>query len=524
VLYISNNNLTTLPSFANLTNSGAGGITIDASHNHLGTAAMLDALHSMWMSEGVTVASLDLTHNRVGSIPSLGLSSNDYFNIQKTAVTLDVSYNPLEFINDDVFSYTSTVALTIDMSFPTAGPVAFPVEFGFIGMTQGFALNFRALGTGATPSLAAAFQNLLNSPTCHPSAATSCNFTLDISSNNISVLRAAAFSRARVTKLVLQSNGLTAVSDDAFDFGFDLIELDVSLNRITAITSGFLDRVPGLAQLFATQNLIQAIPQFGNFHVRSAGDFAGNPLACESYGPTSAHNCTCSPGYTLSVFCGYMRCTPTVLPNGCAPTLYFNASDCSLAPWPSCINASVLTSGNVYYNVPRQSFEVVALCPSTFEEQAGSGTFLPAYQYRKPTATSNRLCSICSTCPTGYNLVPCTSTTNSQCVRSKELSVGAIAAIVMAIIMVLFVGTAFSGYLYSSKEVQRRKLGETQNYLELTEALLTDERVESDRFGKAWQIAEGDVTFGKLLGVGAFGRVYAAMWGYVHLLIQGVFL
>lgn len=83
----------------------------------------------------------------------------------------------------------------------------------------------------------------------------------------------------------------------------------------------------------------------------------------------------------------------------------------------------------------------------------------------------------------------------------------------MAIVLVGVVSVVF----YRKKEQKSRELGETKSYLELTERLLGDEREEKVRMGQAWSIAESDLTFGAVLGVGAFGRVVSGKWGYVTL-------
>jgi hypothetical protein len=38
--------------------------------------------------------------------------------------------------------------------------------------------------------------------------------------------------------------------------------------------------------------------------------------------------------------------------------------------------------------------------------------------------------------------------------------------------------------------------------------------------GQAWSIAEEDLTFGAVIGEGAYGRVYSGMWGHVQVAIK----
>ena len=53
----------------------------------------------------------------------------------------------------------------------------------------------------------------------------------------------------------------------------------------------------------------------------------------------------------------------------------------------------------------------------------------------------------------------------------------------------------------------------TKSHLELTEQLLGDEREEIERMGQAWLIPETDLAYGRRLGSGSFGHVYAGTWG-----------
>jgi hypothetical protein len=66
----------------------------------------------------------------------------------------------------------------------------------------------------------------------------------------------------------------------------------------------------------------------------------------------------------------------------------------------------------------------------------------------------------------------------------------------------------------------RAELGETQNYLELTEQLLGDERDELEQMEQAWSIIESDLTFGKKIGEGAFGHVSEGTWGHIKVAIK----
>lgn len=50
----------------------------------------------------------------------------------------------------------------------------------------------------------------------------------------------------------------------------------------------------------------------------------------------------------------------------------------------------------------------------TVQAQADEGVSLQGYEYAASTTTTNRLCTICSTCASGYATTPCTATTNTQ--------------------------------------------------------------------------------------------------------------
>ena len=67
---------------------------------------------------------------------------------------------------------------------------------------------------------------------------------------------------------------------------------------------------------------------------------------------------------------------------------------------------------------------------------------------------------------------------------------------------------------------KKTALRNTATSLELTERLLDEEREEIELMGQAWSIAEGDLTFGEVIGEGAYGRVYKGMWGYVEVAIK----
>jgi hypothetical protein len=113
---------------------------------------------------------------------------------------------------------------------------------------------------------------------------------------------------------------------------------------------------------------------------------------------------------------------------------------------------------------------------------------------------------------TRYNVVPCTETSNTRCTNLRAWIIAAYAAggTVSIIVLSLVI-------MYVRKKTALRH---TVTNLELTERLLGDEREEVELMGQAWSIAEEDLTFGAVIGEGAYGRVYSGMWGHVEVAIK----
>jgi hypothetical protein len=141
-----------------------------------------------------------------------------------------------------------------------------------------------------------------------------------------------------------------------------------------------------------------------------------NPLQCVAFGPV-ALGCGCPHGFHLSPHCGYVRCTATR--TGCPTGSLFNSSSCTAAPWSSCVLSEAVL-GRQFYSTVEQAFQPVTACASAYPRAGGIG-FLTSYQYAEYTQTSDRLCSICSTCPQGYDATQCTTTTD-RC-RAPRLNV-----------------------------------------------------------------------------------------------------
>lgn len=306
--------------------------------------------------------------------------------------------------------------------------------------------------------------------------------------------------------LDLSENGLTLISGDALNPAENLLTFLLAGNDLTVVPSALQSYALNVRNISVAGNRILAFPLSGNRLV-DPSTTKNNPLACDTLIPTPTNcSCTSSAFPHRSTHCGYVRCTAE--PNGCAAGTLFNTSDCSLAPWSSCIPSNALPPGT-YYDVFSQTFQPLTACDQAFSVKNGS--YLAAYEYSNATATSDRQCSICSACPAGYKVTPCTATTDSTC--TKELSVADVASIVLAIVVVLGVGVSLSVFFYREKERQRSAALETADSLELTAQMLAQERFEVERMGQAWKIAETDLTFGQVIGRGGCGQVFRGTWG-----------
>jgi hypothetical protein len=197
----------------------------------------------------------------------------------------------------------------------------------------------------------------------------------------------------------------------------------------------------------------------------------------------------------------------------------FNSSNCASAPHSQCVNSSNFPTGQ-YYSHDSNTFLPLTNCSTLYADDHELHTYLPAFEFQAATHTTNRICSPCSICPLGFHVVPCNSTNNTQCtkVSSKALSAGQAAAIIVGVLVPTF-GFVLA-LLYIRYTTFRSELGQTKTYLELTEQLLGNERDEKEQMEQAWTIAESDISFGAVIGEGAFGRVYKGMWGHIEVAIK----
>eukprot|EP00041_Stephanoeca_diplocostata_P032856 m.1065849 g.1065849 ORF g.1065849 m.1065849 type:complete len:391 (-) comp24220_c0_seq28:1652-2824(-) len=247
----------------------------------------------------------------------------------------------------------------------------------------------------------------------------------------------------------------------------------------------------------------------------------------EAYGPR-LRGCHCNgtnafaddyPSSTPLVYsehCGYGRCLPTS--TGCSTTgAMHNTSSCALQPFSVCLASC---DDGQYWDEALATCLPISDCRTVFALRAGAvsasqaaapqsdGVNLQGYEYAASTTTTNRLCTICSTCASGYTTTPCTATTNTQCSKSDKLSLGDVFSIIMAVVIL---GTAAAaGFWYGRKH--RRSGTRAQYKLEQTELLLSDVTEEKERLQQAWVIPEEDVILNRQLASGAFGTVWSGRY------------
>jgi hypothetical protein len=159
-----------------------------------------------------------------------------------------------------------------------------------------------------------------------------------------------------------------------------------------------MSNVPALASLIFNDNLVWAVPLTSN-HVGERTAANSNVLACAAFGPMLS-GCACPRGLVFSTHCGYGRCLSTM--DGCGVGLLFNNRSCAAAPSSTCIASC---AAGQYYSAGLQECVAVTQCSTAFR-QGSTTQFQKAYQFDDVTATSDRQCSICSTCPSGETRSP----------------------------------------------------------------------------------------------------------------------
>lgn len=330
--------------------------------------------------------------------------------------------------------------------------------------------------------------------------------------NGYKSVPAGIFNDSVITELNLGSNLITEIDPAAFHYNFNLRALNLQDNNLTVIHRSLLESLPALQQLNIIGNSIRAIPETNN-HVQ-AGLATDNIIQCSAYGP-ALQNCTCLDGNQLQALCGYSVCLPEALQSsGCPAGAFINSTNCSVAPWPACVEH---VPPNVFYSHEDSAFLTVGECDVAF---AGNrpGEYLKAYEYRPPTATSDRQCSICSTCPPGFAETPCTTVANTVCTLEKGLSLAAIVAIALGGVLLLVCAAAAS--FYGRSQCRQREV--VQADLELTEHALGLEKSEKELMEQAWAIPKEDLSYSKMIGEGTFGRVFEGKWGHIPVAIKAL--
>lgn len=489
---------------------------------------------------------LDLSLNNITTSPNINFGGQAMSAFSEASpeaprsIDITMAQNPLTVVTSTmVAGIGSLLHLSVDISYPTSGMVTFPPKFTFAGFQYGHRYNsphtlvINMDGTGAGPSVLTSLNEFLlpyvcigvgkhnddddaandyiHDPYKHSNCAggcgPSCNLTVSLANNNISAVLSGDFAMARVTQLDLSDNGLTTFAPNAFNYSFDLTMLILRNNLLTFVPSGLQDNAPGLKSLVVTNNAIQAITSEGS-RIAQSNDATDNILSCSTFSPL-ASGCDCSNGLHLTNHCGYVRCTPT--PDGCDGGTLLNGSNCTLAPWSACVEGTEVL-GREYYVRSLQQFLPITNCSTAFANVQGPG-FLPAYEFSPFTATNDRMCSICSSCPAGYTTTQCSATSDTSCTKEEHMSVGDIAAIAMATFILVGVGGSVAGVLHYGKKKKERELMSVRTDLASTERQLNEEQMENERMGQAWLIEEKDVMIGTLLGVGSSGRVFEGMWG-----------
>lgn len=378
---------------------------------------------------------------------------------------------------------------------------------GILGLT--FSVAGNRLDTSA-------FENVVLSSRSIPSDTPAfLSVQLNFSSNMVTNVTSRLFSGVKLSSLDLRNNMITHIAGDAFEASFTLTILNLAHNFLTALSQDLIGNIPGVTSLNVSYNNILAMPISGGFLTTASA--VGNPLVCESYGPQRT-NCRCistseQPLFQPTNHCGYTRCS--LFRTGCPPEQLPNNSDCDKGPWTSCVFATSSTLGVLYFDNASGAIYSVRNCNTTFPDPHRPGKFLPAYEYANYSLTSNRLCSICSSCPDGYDATPCTATSNSKCTKQKHLSPALIIAIALATVLVVSCSLFITCWMYQRKEEGRITLGSTLASLDGAAKELHVEKEEIARMKRAWAIDANDLVFGRQIGLGGTARVFEGTWGCV---------
>lgn len=428
--------------------------------NGTGVKSALDSASSCAAS-----ITLILRNNSVTALPSgllefIGSAARACGFLQCTLVDawlhLDVSFNPLATVDQQVLTgaiwpvrmylRTTVAMIGLDVSSSTV-PLDFPESLDLFSIpwapsnddgTNGSLEVILSNNSGVPITVVRALSVGTNAPG---------SLSVGLAGNGYTEIGPLDFAGSVATHLDLSNNAITSVADNAFVYNFFLRSLDLSHNQVTVLSTTFFSNLPAMERLVVASNQLVALPLTNN-HISQIADAVDNPLQCAGYGAT-AFGCFCPHTHQLGAdFCGYVRCTPVSTTDGCDNGTLFNRSDCSAAPWSTCVSGEI--SGQFYHD---GSFGDITNCDVEF-----SAVQKKAYEVQPPlynqhgTATSNRLCGVCSACPEGYSTAPCSPTADVVC--SRELSVGDIAAIVLAVLL-LGIGATFFA-LYGRSQKKRR--------------------------------------------------------------------
>eukprot|EP00040_Diaphanoeca_grandis_P035382 m.222338 g.222338 ORF g.222338 m.222338 type:complete len:1048 (+) comp33371_c0_seq6:308-3451(+) len=472
--------------------------------------AMLDSFES-----GLQIH-INLAYNNITELPN-GL----FLNVAITVVggdiiSLNLSHNPITLINEFAFKrapqnafFGNILSIEIDMSNPTNGKILCPATLSFENVAwsaaTGGSVRLDLTNSGVNLSMVNALSGS-NAPHI---------LEIILSHNNISYVAPYAFENSRVSYLDLSNNHITIVSARAFVYNQYLSKLDLSNNLLAVVENQLVSNSP-FASLAVSNNMIWAVPLVRNNIINAAAG-VNNVIVCSSYGPELTQaSCTCTDGLVYSEHCGYGRCMSTR--SGCSGATFVNATDCKLAPFSTCLSAC---PEEQYYDYTTGSCLPVTDCATEFPNPGGK--FSLAYQVNASTATANRRCSICSSCPDGYHTVLCTPTSNARCTRSGQLSSGDIAAIIFSVLLAAMMG--FVGWVYGRTQLKRQT--RTQGELELSELLLGDVTEEKERMTEenrlmqqAWTIDESDLQIHEMIGNGAYGTVFSSTWGHIPVAVK----
>eukprot|EP00041_Stephanoeca_diplocostata_P035501 m.1256491 g.1256491 ORF g.1256491 m.1256491 type:complete len:1443 (+) comp24711_c0_seq1:673-5001(+) len=562
---LSRNNVSTVDSlFNNFTRTGSN--VFNLQHNAIDVEALLTMLQSFTNSS--STLTLMLENNNIAYLPGNLMSfigSVIAVHMFDTGVqvpslypslTLFLGANPITYISQVMFDAVGSVALSIfKLDIAGINGIETPNSpFFFAGWAESACelLSVNAEGTALEASFVNLFadnpckalrMNMMNNQMIRldpllssvefdislnlshneirqlPMNAFQFEGTVDLAYNTLTMIPAGAFNGSKVRYLNMSHNNIEVISPTAFNYTFFVLQLYLEHNNISIVPQNVLDNLPGLNVLDLRNNQVAFLPVSGN-HIAAPRDVVGNILQCDRYGP-QLQGCTCAytSGLVYSEHCGYGRCMPSE--TGCDRGALRLTSNCSAAPLSICIYTC---DNDEYFDGNSSQCLPVTDCSAVFEANTGAanGGYLPGYQFQFPTLSTNRLCSICPVCDPGFETIPCTATSSTQCVKLSRLSTSDIALIVMAVVLpvVLFLLLQYLILFRKRSKAAMVRLGATRHELELTEKLLGGYREENQRMLNAWEIAEADIHLEQHLATGSYGAVWRGVWGHIPVAVK----